>query len=163
MKLAGVTPEIPDRIFDFYYRIIRESLGFFGSRIINHTRRCHNRTDFEEIIDELRGKRLPQQAKELKEICKGVLKHLDYEDRWIRGNAKGYPKFKSLYNSQSPVHIGVTHSLGYLLGDRIYDALMRGRIRRNEVRYFFRQGFADGTHPREAYFDWIDYLKELDE
>ncbi len=159
IKLSGHTAVLPDRPFDFYYRIVRECIGFFGSRIINHARTCHSRADYEEILLDLRGRRLPEAGEMVREISKGVIKHLDYEDRWLLGSARGYPRFKTLYQQPTPIHIGITHGLGYILGNRMYDALMAGRIRRNEVRQLFRQSFDEQHPPREFYFDWVDYLR----
>lgn len=158
-KLAGHVRYPPSRRFDFYYRAVKEAIGFLGSRVINHKRSCHDREEFEEILQEYRGRRLPGPLRSARTIAQDVLQHWDYEERWLRGEVRGYPRFRSMYERDLPVHIGVTHSLGYVLGDQIYDALVGGRIHRAELQELFTDEFEHEARPREVYFDWIDYLK----
>lgn len=158
-KLAGHVLQPPSRRFDFYYRTMKEAIGFLGSRIVHHKRDCFRKEDFEEILQAFRGRRLtdPQQLFK-RAISRDVLKHVEYEERWIRGEVTGYPRFRSLYQRELQVHLGVTHSLGYMLGDRIHGALVNGNIHRKEVRELFYERFETEPRPREVYFDWLDYL-----
>ena len=87
-----------------------------------------------------------------------MLQHLEFETRWLAGETRGYPRFRSLYDRELPIHIGTTHSLGYILGDRIHAALMEGKVRRGDVRMLFEECFEEDGRPREVYFDWVDYL-----
>lgn len=119
-KLAGHVRNPPDRVFDFYYRTIKEAIGFVGSKIIHHKRRCYHRPDFEEIIAETRGRRLDDRMTQVRQVARDVLRHLDFEERWLAGTVHGYPRFHRPYERELPVHIGTTHSLGYILGDRIH-------------------------------------------
>lgn len=157
-KLAGHVENPPDSRFDFYYRVMKECIGFLGSRIINHKRTCYTHDDLQGIVDECRSKRLPENMKTVRAIARDALQHLDFESRWVTGQTRGYPRFRALYERDLEILLGTTHSLGYILGDRIYDALMAGTVRRNEVRQMFRERFEGDDRPREYYFDWVDYL-----
>jgi hypothetical protein len=50
---------------------------------------------------------------------------------------------------------GVSHALGYLLGDALYRAFDAGRVDRAALRALFRDPFED---PRAAYFAWVRRL-----
>ncbi|MEM7164250.1 MAG: ChaN family lipoprotein [Planctomycetota bacterium] len=159
-KLAGHVQQPPSRRFDFYYRAMKEAIGFVGSRIVHHKRDCFDRADFDQILAAFKGRRLTEPGQIFKrEIARDVLQHLDYEERWVRGEVRGYPRFRALYERELQVHLGVTHSLGYMLGDRIHTALVAGRIHRKEVRELFFERFDSEPRPREVYFDWLDYLR----
>ena len=96
--------------------------------------------------------------KTVRDIARDVLQHLEFETRWTLGQVRGYPRFRALYRRDLEVLLGTTHSLGYPLGAGIYDALMTGKVRRNEVRQLFREKFSAQARPMEYYFDWVDYL-----
>ncbi|MEE8142472.1 MAG: ChaN family lipoprotein, partial [Planctomycetota bacterium] len=158
-KLAGHVETPPNRRFDFYYRVMKEAIGFLGSKIINHKRSCWHRAEFEQALEECRGKKLSEPMKLARQITRDVLAHLDYEVRWLCEEERGFPRFRGIYNRGLPVHLGITHSLGYILGDRAYEALVAGRLQRREVRSLFNERFEGGGRPQEYYFDWLDYLR----
>ena len=158
-KLAGHVRNPPDRVFDFYYRALKEAIGFLGSKIIHHKRSCYHRTEFEQIITETYRRRLDPRMEQIRQVSRDVVQHLDYEERWLRGEVRGYPRFRSLYRRDLPVHIGTTHSLGYILGDHVHQALMDGRIRRAEVKLLFEECFEEDGRPQEVYFDWVEHAR----
>ncbi len=158
-KLAGHVRTPPDPVFDFYYRTLKEAIGFLGSKIIHHKRSCYHRAEFEGLVEETRGRRLDERMTQIRQVARDVLTHLDYEDRYLHAGVRGYPRFRSLYRRDLPVHIGTTHSLGYILGDQLHAALMEGRVRRSDVRMLFEERFEGGGGPREVYFDWIEYAR----
>ncbi len=158
-KLAGHVRRPTNRVFDFYYRTLKEAIGFLGSKIIDQKRACYHRPEFEQVLDDTRGKRLGKRMQQIREVGRDVLTHLDFEARRLAGEVRGYPRFRSLYERDLPVHIGTTHSLGYILGDRIYAALMDDKVRGAEVRLLFEEQFEASERPRELYFNWMDYLE----
>ncbi len=158
-KLAGHVRTPPDTRFDFYYRTLKETIGFLGSKIIHHKRSCYHRPEFEQLIAETRGKRLDERMTQIRQVARDVLTHLDFEASWLDGTVSGYPRFRSLYGRELQIHIGTTHSLGYILGDRIHGALMDGQLSRLEVKTLFEECFEDGKSPREVYFNWIKFLR----
>jgi hypothetical protein len=50
---------------------------------------------------------------------------------------------------------GVSHALGYLLGDALYRAFDAGHVERADLRALFRDPFVD---PRATYFTWARRL-----
>jgi hypothetical protein len=46
----------------------------------------------------------------------------------------------------------VTHALGYMLGDDLYAALVRGRLTKREIRELFRDPMEEDGSPFHAYF-----------
>ena len=59
------------------------------------------------------------------------------------------------------VHSGLARSGLFLalLGDHIHQALMKGRIRRAEVRLLFEECFEEDGRPQEVYFDWVEHAR----
>jgi hypothetical protein len=50
---------------------------------------------------------------------------------------------------------GVSHALGYLLGDALYQGFDGDQVDRAELRALFRNPLED---PRATYFDWVRRL-----
>lgn len=161
-KLAGHVLTPPDRRFDFYYRTLKEALGFVGSRVVNHKRTCFHRTDFEQVLEECRGRRLQGEMKLVRDIGRDALRHWEFEERWVRQPRPGYPRFRAIYERELMMHLGIVHALGYALGDRIYDALVADRIDRQPVKELFLERFEGPDRPREVYFECIQWLHDAE-
>lgn len=115
----------------FYANTLHEALGFFGSKIINHKRKCFHEKDYRGLIGYLRSSKAPASRKMELETSLLILKHRELDK-------KGLPiRSKQFYRSRHDVFLGVTHGLGYMLGDRLFYALVDGRITKEEVRGAF--------------------------
>lgn len=114
----------------FYWRALEEAVGFLGSKVINHKRKCAH---------------LPQMAKLYrsrqtnpfdKEVARLVLKHGRITGgKRVRGLSEVYECDMELFNA-------VTHAVGYMLGDRLYYGLVSGRISKSEIRDLFYDPFS---------------------
>jgi hypothetical protein len=131
----------------FYARIVNEALAFFGSKIINPRRRCHHRRDLKRLVDlwgrgERRGLRLLDvQAAQM------TLLHLDVE----RGARKA--SVRQIYGEpDADLFNAVTHLLGYILGDKLYYAMIQGRITKAEIRELFSDPFEEEGAAFHSYF-----------
>lgn len=113
----------------FYSRCLEEALGFLGSKIVNHKRKAPNLVVLER--EARKG------TKQQKEVVRLVNKHLRMEQ------GKRIRSTKDLYDVSKDVLNQVTHVLGYLLGERMYYALMTGLLVKGMVRDLFTQSFAE--------------------
>lgn len=160
-ELAGHIERPPSARFDFYYRALKEALGFLGSRLVNPKRPSFERDDFEEILAQLGRRRIfTEDQRHKRAVARDVLWHLDFEIRWLAGQEHGYPRARAIYERPLPVRIGVTHALGYRLGARLHAALCEGHLHPDELCTLFHEPFASEPRPRELYFDWLDYLHQ---
>jgi hypothetical protein len=60
------------------------------------------------------------------------------------------------------IHLGVTHALGYMLGNRMFDTLMRGRLDKQAVRELFFMNFSELDQSLQTYLEWIALLAEAE-
>ncbi|QSQ14946.1 ChaN family lipoprotein [Myxococcus landrumensis] len=127
----------------FYARCMEEALGFFGSRLVNPRRTCLGLAEWAKRFGETRG--LDRQ------ISAFVLAHKAAEMEAPEEAVKLLPLRKDrLFH-------GVSHALGYLLGDMLYRAFDEGHLAKTEVRALFRDPFVDA---RAAYFTWAERLRD---
>jgi hypothetical protein len=139
---VGEAMEAPRRASDaFYARCLEEALGFFGSKLVNPRRGCAGLPEWGRRFGESRGVE--------RQIAAFVLAHKAAETEGSEEAARLLPLRKDrLFH-------GVSHALGYLLGDTLYRAFDAGRVERADIRALFRDPFPT---PREAYFTWVRRL-----
>lgn len=116
----------------FYAATLEETLGFFGSKIVNPRRKAQHRPQLISRLDRPGGGLLDR------EIAAAVLAHQRFE----RGER--VPEVQRLYTLRNPDHFhAVTRAVGQVLGDKLYYALLRNRIGKAEVRSLFFDPFDD--------------------
>ncbi|MFN0059482.1 MAG: ChaN family lipoprotein [Planctomycetota bacterium] len=153
-ELAGHVARPPTPRFEFYYRAMKEAIGFVGAKIIQPKRECPSRSDFSALLKESRGAALTAQLRTLRQVARDALQHLAAEDRWIAKGGGALPRLDALLHRSPAVLNGATHSLGYLLGERIYSAMAAERLPPVAIRTLFEERFESPDRPRALYFEW---------
>jgi len=135
---------------NFYYNVIREALGFFGSRVINHKRLCNKEADFRSLLSRYARKRvIPTWVYAERQIIRIVLEHMKREHDYIdTSNWKTYRKISYLNIDQ---WVGVSQSLGYILGDKLYNGVMQNIVSRSEIRELFLKPFGSARESLKSY------------
>ncbi len=108
----------------FYARTLEQALGFFGSKVLNPRRKCRHAPQLQRQLSE--GTSLERQ------VAAYVLAHQRMEHG---GRA---PEVRAAYALRDPELWGATtRALGQILGDKLYYAMLRGRIAKSEIRGLF--------------------------
>ena len=108
----------------FYYRVIEEALAFCGSKVVNPRRKCPRESRFRQLLRD--------GTQEEKRLSRWVLPHLEM----LRGK-KRVPGAVRFPGNDPELWNGVTHSLGYVLGEKLYHALLAGRFPKADLRRLF--------------------------
>jgi hypothetical protein len=151
-----------DRDF-FYERIMFEMLGYIGSKIINFKRKSDRIKDFRKIFNQYKSKHLKGRLKDFRTIAGLVLKHKQFE----KGAIQDYPGnllkccSKEIYGQNARVFLGVTKALGFILGNRIFLALMRGDISKAYIKtlFAFKPKMAGDAYKR--YIEALILVKDI--
>jgi hypothetical protein len=115
----------------FYANVLHEALGFFGSKIVNHKRKCFHEKEYVGLVSYLTSTKAPRERRLELEIALLVLRHRDLDKR-------GLPiRSRQFFRSRHDLFFGVTHGLGYMLGDRLYYAMIHDRVAKKEIRDAF--------------------------
>ncbi len=135
---VGEAMSAPRKTLDaFYARCMEEALGFFGSKLVNPRRACTDRAGWAEIFRTRRG--------EAREVAAFVLAHKAAE-------AEG-PSVASrlLPLRRERMFHALSHSLGYMLGEALFQLHESGFLSRAELRALFKDPFGDA---QASYFNW---------
>ncbi len=123
----------------FYARVPEEAMGYFGSKIVNPRRACAREPDFRRLL------RATDESMRL--LATMVLAHKRLE----RGRRS--PVVRRLYAHSDPyLFDAVTHALGYVLGDDLHHAMVRGRLPKREIRELFRDPLQEDGSAFHTYF-----------
>jgi hypothetical protein len=151
-------PMEPDltQVGDFYCRLMHEAIGFLGSKIVNHKRPCYTLDDFKNPRRRHPTKP-PERIAQLKDIGRFVRKHKRFEENFI-SKGRLWDLDGPMYQLSPAVHIGVTHALGYMLGEQLFNGLMSGTIAKDTIRDLFFVNFSDLTQALGIYLDCVATL-----
>jgi len=133
----------------FYARCLEEALGFLGSKVINHKRKCPHLPWFERVA---RSRAVSAGERRLARL---VLAHARMEaGEKVRGLAR-------IYRSDAETFNAVTHVLGYMLGDKLYYAMLDGRLEKREIRSLFFDPFDDEGEALASYLYLVARTRDV--
>jgi hypothetical protein len=142
----GVEPaELRDA---FYFHVLNEACGFFGSKVVNPKRKCDHEGRLRGIVAHARRRGGRHSAAE---------KAADFSLQHLSWQGGGRPRAGSPKALADPATLAAAaHMLGYILGDRLYYGLTNGFVPKSLVRWLF---LAPLDKEREA-LDVYLYLSE---
>lgn len=138
----------------FYANILHEALAFFGSKLINPKRKCFHEKEFKGLISYLKTIRIPED------------RYLEFETATIALDFLKTDKKRFLEGSftkvlRSDIFFSATHALGYMLGDKLFYAMMSERISKSEIKDLFYAAWKKEGEPIMVYYDLSKRLKAV--
>ncbi len=146
--------EEPREVVDaFYANALHEALGFFGSKLVNHKRKCFHERDFQNLLAYFQTVRVPKDR-----MLEYETAHLITE--YKRLERRGQPLEQTeIFRSRMDLFLSITHALGYMLGDRLYYGMVKGRIARRRIRQLYLDPWLEEGEPVAVYLDLVRRLK----
>ncbi|NLD27842.1 MAG: ChaN family lipoprotein [Myxococcales bacterium] len=139
-------PESPRELIDaFYANVLHEALGFFGSKLINSRRKCYHEKDFASLLSYFKTIRVPPYRLLECETAHLVIEYLKLEKK-----GRHLTQAEGLC-SRMDLFLSITHALGYMLGDRLYYALIAQQIKKKDVRKLFLDPWRGSGVPVDVY------------
>ncbi len=121
----------------FWIRCLEEALGFFGSKLLNPARQCTSLSTWKTLFTE--------GTEEQHRIAAFVLAISAAEAEGPETLSRLTPlKGDALFH-------GVSHALGYLLGDALYRAMSNDDLSQESLRLMFRDRLAQ---PLDTWLSW---------
>ncbi len=147
--------------FDGFYRnVVTECLGFFGSKFINEKRKSHTENSIRKFLGEVRRGELKQVDQENVQVARYILQHF-YLQRKTSNAAEFINKFFLQYNSRSAVSRMFSTQLGYILGNKLYYAVKRGRFSMVRIRDYFGDPFDEPEKAFNCYLEISNRVKKV--
>ncbi len=133
----------------FYANVLHEAMGFFGSKIINSKRKCLRVKDFKSMVEYFKRARVPEKRERDLEIAMAVLEIKKLERR---GKSMADPEE---FVKDHDLFFGVSHALGYMLGEILYHAMIQGAFSKAKARKLFKNPFSEEGKPFAVYQDLL--------
>ncbi len=147
------------RPFDLFYRtVMTESLGFFGSKLINEKRRAPTPHSLRQFLGSCKNRRCSREELGMIMVCRLILRHRCLEGRGASA-ALFAEKFKTSHRMRSTSADSFATQLGYMLGERLYNAVKKGRAPLQDVRALFAAPLEGEGEAFEAYMTLSARLK----
>lgn len=147
---------------DFYYRAMTEAIGWLGSKVINQKRECYKEQDYYDFLEQKAGRKLSPREEEIRRISYYVKQHKAMERRLFK-NGGTSPTLRKIFDLPTALHVGVAHALGYMLGDKMYYALMSKEVSKEEMRRLFRERLYRDGRAFELYMHYAARMKAVRE
>lgn len=133
-----------DQLEGFYAPVLRETIAFFGSKLVNPKRKCRRPPYYRRLLHGVSA--VPGADLEELEAASAVLLHMDFE-RGLRS-----ANVLRIFQLAPASHRRVVRILGKLLGERLYYAFVAQDLSRHEVRSLLAFPLSDPERAAAAYF-----------
>ncbi len=164
-KLSGWNPPLrglggADR---FYSKVMREALGYFGSKLINHKRLAYMGRDYHDLLEKCKGRRLRgMRERELRGIARLVVEHRRREGHFKQTGK--WRHMRALGRMPVALCIGLSHALGYMLGEHLHSAMMQEFMKVDELRDLFMGSYLEKGAGLATYLSLqkrLEYVQDL--
>ena len=162
LKILCAPEELPkERSAAFYANALHEAVGFFGSKIINDRRKTPHEEEFRTLLASnepfgpiaRRVARLVLAHKEIEKLARGP-----------RGNEnlkKLAPTLALIHKQPVDLFIGVTHALGYILGEKLFYGMVAGKVSKTFIRELYQDPFTRSGRARARYFELVELVRDV--
>ena len=144
--------------FDRFYRsVITECLGFFGSKFINEKRKSQTEHSLRIFTAQAKRGELKEVDPDMVQAARLILQHFSLQRRTSAAE-EFILKFFDHYNSRSAVSRMFSTQLGYMLGNKLYYAVKRGKFSIKRIREMFTDPF---EAPMKAFGSYLDVCERV--
>ena len=139
----------------FYANVLHEAMGFFGSKIINPKRKCLRVKDYKSMVEYFKKAKVPNDRTLDLEVAVSVLELKKQENRGRPlADAERMIKNHDLF-------FGVSHALGYILGEMLYHGMIQGKFSKKAARKLFEDPFVEEGAPFLNYRSLLEKLETV--
>lgn len=158
--LRGAMPNTTSPFDRFYRSVITECLGFFGSKFINEKRKSQTENSLRKFVGQAKRGELKDIDPDMVQVARLILQHF-YLQRRRAVQEEFILKFFEPYNSRSAVSRMFSTQLGYMLGNKLYYAVKRGKFAVKRIQALFQEPFDEPMKAFETYLDISERVKKV--
>ena len=146
--------------FDSFYRhVIMECLGFFGSKFLNEKRKAQSENAIRRFLGKIKRGDFKADQESI-QVAKYLLQHF-YLQRKTTDPTEYIKKFHRQYKSRSAVSRIFSTQLGYMLGNKLYYAVKRGKFAIGRIREIFCDPFDEPMKAFECTLEISERIKKV--
>jgi uncharacterized iron-regulated protein len=123
--MAGVKSVFHDPDEHFYAVVVTSCISYFGSKILNHRRKCDLEDDFKIILEKRLGTKALAEEKLQKKIARLVIAHIKGQREYLKTGKYRAPAIPKQLG-RVPLFLETARCLGALLGEKLYASYVDG-------------------------------------
>jgi hypothetical protein len=159
-KCSGYDPSYASSQTEFYCRIFRKALGFFGSKLINPRRRVKD----ESYLTSISKREKPKGYRGFVSIDKRCAPWVIQHNQLLKKgelNSQDTATLATLVAKDTYFHFEISKKIGFILGDKIYRAFYSGALPKEDAQHLFHKDPAKHkTGPLDFFRNlWWEQLK----
>lgn len=139
----------------FYASIVRHAVSYFGSKLLNHKRRCMSKNDLEGFVKKKPNRHsLPQERNHWK-AAQLALKHLKMQETYLHSKKyrhffprKGINRFSIFFES--------SRLLGFILGENLFMGFLSADLELEWLQNTLFQKLGDSRKNRSLYLSLVE-------
>lgn len=139
----------------FYLKVIEDAVAFFGSKLVNHKRKCARVRDYRSEIQFLQTSGQARCRHVEFEVAKLFVQHA------LQIKKGDVFHTNRIMNLSDDVFSALTKAIGYDLGDLLYYGFMSGRIDKTGLSGLYVNPFSEENEPWQVYLGLTRKLKGL--
>ncbi len=144
----------------FYWNVITECLGFFGSKFINEKRKSQTEYSLRKFLGQVKYGKHQDIDPVIPDAGRAVLQHL-YLQKRTENSIEYIKKFYRQYKSRSAMPVVFSTQLGYMLGNRLYYAVKKERFPLSKIRQLFKEPFDKAGEAFNCYMEISKRVKKV--
>ncbi|MBI2607131.1 MAG: ChaN family lipoprotein [Deltaproteobacteria bacterium] len=144
----------------FFAAALAAAVAYFGSKVLNHKRKCDLEEDFRLLLERpLTSRALPRERLQRK-VARAVLSHCRANRAFLRDGEYRAPR-SATGPSQTSVFLETALALGAILGERLYAAFVEGKFPADKIRALFKANLDSPKAARRLYLGLLTDLKDV--
>jgi hypothetical protein len=141
----------------FYAAVLTSCIAYFGSKVLNHKRKCDLEEDFRALLSQRLPRRALPQERFQRLVARLVVRHCQAQTEYLRTDRYRVPTAPS-GPQRMPLFLETARRLGSILGEKLYTGFVEERYSSKKIETLFR---ADLKDPRKARLLYLDLLSNL--
>ncbi len=146
---------------DFYKSILHYCFTYFGTKLLNHKRKCDLEEDYEVISTRNLDHNSYDEEYILKLSAGIILKHLSAQRIYINNKKYAAPKIFKGKNRDS-LFIQVTSGIGNILGEKLYLGFVTNKLEDKAVIKLYKNKYLNVKHASVVYFTLLRMLSKIE-
>lgn len=160
-ELSGASLLFYDPSAHFYSAAISATLTYFGSKILNHNRRCDLEEDLKALLSRNTGSKTLPQEKLQRRAARHVLCHCSASRRFLQTEKYRAPislKENRQGLGRIPLLLETARGLGGIFGEKLYSSFIEGKYTQGKIVELFHAKLEDSKISRKTYLELITDL-----
>lgn len=157
--LSSEKPFFTNPSTQFYAAVLNSTVAFFGSKMLNHKRKCHLEDDWRLLQERTLPKGALPREKILKKVARSTLRHIDAQKEFLKSGKYRAP-LSFTGPSRMSLFLETARALGELLGEKLYFSFVEGRYTIKKARKLFSEPFGSSRNARDIYLELVKDLEE---